>query len=57
MLETDDHAWEVHDGHSDSRLTLCRKPIRPVVACCKTMAYDEAVELWWADEEADYVRN
>ncbi len=20
MLETDDHAWEVHDGHSDSRL-------------------------------------
>ncbi len=28
-----------------------------LVACCKTMAYDEAVELWWADEEADYVRN
>lgn len=28
-----------------------------MVACCKTMAYAEVVELWWANEDADYIRS
>lgn len=23
---------------------------------CKTMAYDQGVELWWTEEDADYIR-